>query len=135
MIHTAVVKEMDKKRRKTRNERKIVGDAVADGGKAIFVVNNKIRILPGMPGYSNWLEKKVPAIEKNKDDVMHCAVYDCDVAFDPKDKAQRQHHCYRQCRQKLIHSLCRMKNGLSDNDNELNMYCSRTCKSIEQYDG
>ena len=100
----------------------------------MFVVNDKTKILPGTPGYSNWLENKMPAIGKKSDDMMHCAVHGYDVAFDPKDKAQRQHHCYCQSCQKPVHFFCCMKNGPLDKDNELNMYCSNTCKSIGQYD-
>ena len=99
----------------------------------MFVVNDKTKILPGTPGYSNWLENKMPAIGKKSDDMMHCAVHGCYVAFNPNDKAQQQHHYYRQSCQKPIHSRCCMKNGLLDKDNELNMYYSRSSKSIGQY--
>ena len=86
--------------------------------------------MPWTPGYEDWLNSKMPAREAG---TKHCAVRGCKRILEEGAKAN-QHHCYCVSCKKPIHLLCCMENGLCDDDNELNMYCSLTCKNIGKYD-
>jgi hypothetical protein len=97
-----------------RAERNPVGDGVGTDGSRLFVVQKKsarkIQIVKDRYGRT----KKIG----------HCCVSGCSFP-----QMELNHHCYAINCRKEVHNMCCGSQQLYDDDNELNMYCSPTCKS------
>ena len=55
-IQQLVVEEMEKEARSARRERNAVGDTVSAGGDRMFIVQRTSEMMPGTPGYEEWLQ-------------------------------------------------------------------------------
>ena len=130
-INQEVLAEMEQDQARHRDERARVGDAVATDGTVLYTRQPTGRILHNNGDNSrNARDRYVSLL----DGVVNnggtpCYIPGCAWARNVPD-----HPCYRRLCTRLIHNLCAQANNLTDDDNELNMFCSPACKSRHKAD-
>jgi hypothetical protein len=96
-----------------RAERNRVGDGIGKDGSQLFVQKQSAKKLQIVTDRHGGTKK-----------IGHCCVAGCSFP-----QMELNHHCYATNCRKEVHNLCCGSQQLYDDDNELNMYCSATCKS------
>ncbi len=127
-IIAMVQREMTEEMNERREQRAREGDAVANDGTVLFVrhtnelpSNNGDNSNVSRTRYVNTLANLGTAASNSG---TPCPIPGCQWSINKPD-----HPCYNSAHCKnMVHNLCAGENGLYDDDNELNMYCSARCK-------
>ena len=132
-INQEVLCEMELDVTRHLAERARTGDAVATDGTLLFtrqstgavLHNNGDNSQNARTRYTNLLgefvEQEIPNAATTG---TPCCIPGCQWSQNVPD-----HRCYRSSCTRLVHNLCAQSNNLTDDEHEVNMYCSRICKA------
>ena len=129
-INQEVLAEMEQDQARHRAERARVGDAVAADGTVLYTRQPTGNVLHNNGDNSrNARDRYVSLLDGVVNNGTPCCIPGCAWSRNVPD-----HPCYRNSCTSLIHNLCAQANNLTDDDNELNMFCSPACKSRHKAD-
>jgi hypothetical protein len=128
-ISNMVREEMAEEAKEQQQERAREGDAVANDGTVLFM--RRTNQLPSNNGDNSTISRS-----RYRESLATlagaastpCPIPGCKWSHQvPAHKCYNSHHCKNK-----VHCLCAQSTGLSDDDNELNVFCSLACKQQKQ---